>query len=148
MTVPEELLRAVRARAGGRCQYCLMHESLQGATFHLEHVIPLCRGGGSDLENLVLACPGCNLHKAGRITATDPATGEEMRLFHPLRQPWPEHFRFEGYQIEGLTAVGRATVEVLNLNHFRRQRIREVEEAFGLYPPGLSPGEINRATDT
>jgi hypothetical protein len=147
MTVPEELSRAVRARAGGRCQYCLMHESLQGATFHVEHVIPLCKGGRSGLENLVLACPGCNLHKADRMTAADPTTGEDVGLFHPLRQPWPEHFRFKGYQIEGLTAVGRATVEALNLNHSRRQRIREVEEAFGLYPPGLSPGEINRATD-
>lgn len=105
------------------------------------------QGRGSDLENLVLACPGCNLHKAGKITATDPATGEGVRLFHPLRQPWSEHFRFEGYKIEGLTAVGRATVEALNLNHSHRQRIREVEEAFGLYPPGLSPAEINRVTE-
>jgi hypothetical protein len=30
---------------------------------------------------------------------------------------------------------GRATVLVLNVNHSRRQRIREVEETFGLYPP-------------
>lgn len=135
MTAPEELSRAVRARAGGRCQYCLMHESLQGATFHLEHVIPLSRGGRSDFDNLVLACPGCNLHKAGRITTRDPATGQEARLFHPLRQQWPEHFRFTLYQIEGLTPVGRGTVDALDLNHARRQRIRQVEEAFGLYPP-------------
>ena len=135
MSVPEELSRTVRARAGGRCQYCLMHESLQGATFHIEHIIPQCKGGRSDLENLALACPGCNLHKASRITAIDPATGEDVQLFHPILQLWSEHFRFNGYQIEGLTAVGRATMEVLNLNHSRRQRIREVEEAFGLYPP-------------
>jgi hypothetical protein len=134
MAVPEELSRAVRARAHARCQYCLMDESLQGATFHIEHVIPLCKGGGSDLENLVLACPSCNLHKASKIAAVDPVTGEEERLFHPVRQPWSEHFRFKGYQIEGLTAVGRATAAALNLNHSRRQRIREVEQAFGLYP--------------
>jgi hypothetical protein len=87
------------------------------------------------LENLVLACPGCNLHKSSRITAIDPATGGHVRLFHPIRQLWSEHFRFNGYQIEGLTAEGRATVEALNLNHARRQRIREIEEAFGLHPP-------------
>ena len=40
-----------------------------------------------------------------------------------------------GYQVEGLTEVGRATVDALHLNHSRRQRIREVEQAFGLYPP-------------
>jgi hypothetical protein len=79
--------------------------------------------------------PGCNLHKASRITAIDPETGEETQLFHPLEQLWPEHLRFKGYQMEGLTAVGRATVATLNLNHSRRQRIREVEEAFGFYPP-------------
>ena len=86
MSLPEELSRTVRARAGGRCQYCLMHESLQGATFHVEHIIPQCKGGGGDLENLALACPGCNLHKASRTTAMDPVTGENVRLFHPVRQ--------------------------------------------------------------
>lgn len=135
MSVSEALSRKVRVRADGRRQYCRMHESLQGATFHVEHIIPQCKGGRSDLENLVLACPGCNLHKAGRITAIDPATGAVARLFHPILQLWSEHFLFKGYQIEGLTAAGRATVEALNLNHSRRQRIREVEEAFGLYPP-------------
>jgi hypothetical protein len=87
------------------------------------------------LENLALACPGCNLRKASKIRAVDPATGQDVPLFHPIRQVWSEHFRFTGYQIEGLTPVGRATVETLNLNHSRRQRIREVEEAFGLHPP-------------
>jgi len=135
MTVSEKLSRAVRARAKARCQYCLMHESLQGATFHIEHVIPQCKGGRSGLENLALACPGCNLHKASKITAVDPATGQDVPLFHPIRQLWSEHSRFEGYQIEGLTAVGRATVETLNLNHCRRQRIRQAEGVFGLYPP-------------
>jgi hypothetical protein len=33
-----------------------------------------------------LACPGCNLHKAERTTAVDPLTGEELTLFHPVRQ--------------------------------------------------------------
>ena len=135
MSVSEALSRAVRARAGGRCQYCLMHESLQGATFHIEHIIPQCKGGSSDLENLALACPGCNLHKGGRVTAIESATREGVRLFHPVLQLWSEHFRVEGYRIEGLTAVGRATVDALDMNHPRRQRIREVEEAFGCIRP-------------
>jgi len=75
MGVPEGLCRAVRTRAYGRCQYCLMDESLQGATFHVEHAIPRRHGGGSNLGNLVLACPGCNLHKGSKISAVDPATG-------------------------------------------------------------------------
>jgi hypothetical protein len=39
--------------------------------------------------------------------------------------------------MEGCTAVGRATLVMLDLNRFGRQRIRQVEEAFGLYPPRL-----------
>jgi hypothetical protein len=135
MSVSGELSRTVRDRAQARCQYCRLHESLQGATFHIEHVIPLSKGGSSSLENLALACPGCNLHKAAGISAIDPMTGQRVRLFHPNLQLWPDHFRFIGYQVEGLTAEARATIETLDLNNSRRQRIRAVEEAFGLYPP-------------
>jgi hypothetical protein len=134
MTVAEAASRAVRLRAQGRCQYCLMHESLQGATFHVEHVIPRSKGGESTLENLALACPGCNLRKADKTTARDPLTGEQVDVFHPLQQRWSEHFQFKGYEIEGLTAIGRATVVLLDLNQSRRQQIRQVEETFGLYP--------------
>ena len=87
------------------------------------------------MANLTLACPGCNLHKGSRIAAVDTLTGQSVPLFHPILQEWSAHFRLSGYQIEGLSAVGRATIEALNLNHPRRQRIREVEEAFGLFPP-------------
>jgi hypothetical protein len=45
MGVPEELSREVRTRARARCQYCLMHESLQGAAFHIEHIVPQSKGG-------------------------------------------------------------------------------------------------------
>jgi hypothetical protein len=69
--------------------------------------------------------------------AIDPVTGEEVRLFHSIQQRWSEHFRFKGYGLEGLTAIGRVTVVTLDLNHSRRQRIRQVEEAFGLYFPNL-----------
>jgi 5-methylcytosine-specific restriction endonuclease McrA len=68
-----------------------MHESLQGATFHVEHIIPQSKGGESSLENIALACPGCNLRKADRTTAADTATGEQVPLFHPIRQRWQEH---------------------------------------------------------
>ena len=114
MAVPEGLARAVRLRAQGRFQYCLMHESLQGATFHVEHVIPQSKGGDSTLENLAMACPGCNLHKADETTAADPLTGDQVPLFHPLRQRWSEHFRFKDSEMEGLTAIGRATVVLLD----------------------------------
>lgn len=47
---------------GGRCPYC--HEVLEET--HLDHVIPLSRGGVHSWENVVLACPGCNTRKSAR----------------------------------------------------------------------------------
>ena len=40
------------------CAYC-------GATgqLHWEHIIPLSRGGPDNIDNIVLACPPCNLSK-------------------------------------------------------------------------------------
>lgn len=135
MKLSTELAADVRARAAGRCQYCLMHQSLQGATFHLEHVIPQSHGGSDELSNLALACPSCNLHKADHTTAVDPTTGVAVALFHPIQLSWSDHFRFDGYQIEGTTPTGRATVVAMNFNHPRRLRIRAAEEAFDLFPP-------------
>jgi hypothetical protein len=145
------LERTVILRAGNRCEYCRMSQSLQGATFHLEHVVPVSRGGESDLENLALACPSCNLHKSDRLIAIDPETGESTPLFHPRRNKWDCHFQWDGFRLEGVTATGRATIECLHLNHPRRLRVREVERQVGLFEqtqseenPGHSRG-INPA---
>jgi hypothetical protein len=130
-----QLAAAVRDRARGRCQYCLMDQGLQGASFHVEHIIPRCAGGATELSNLALACPSCNLHKADRTSAIDPPSGDQVPLFHPVRQTWSDHFRLTGYRVEGLTSVGRATVAALDLNNPRRQRIRAAEQILGLFPP-------------
>ncbi|MEM7013549.1 MAG: HNH endonuclease signature motif containing protein [Verrucomicrobiota bacterium] len=135
MSVPADVEILVRNRAEDRCQYCRMHQSLQGATFHIEHVIPVSAGGASDESNLVLACPSCNLHKSSRTQAVDPESGESVRLFHPLLDSWSEHFEFRQSRLAGLTAIGRGTVQALKLNHPRRLKIREAESMFGLFPP-------------
>jgi len=135
MNLSETLQRAVERRAAGRCEYCRMHQTLQGATFHVEHVVPKCRGGESRLENLAWACPTCNLHKADRIASPDPQSGQEVPLFNPRRDRWSMHFRWERHEIVPLTNTGRATAALLNLNHPRRVQIRHAEELFGLFPP-------------
>ncbi|HJT76937.1 MAG TPA: HNH endonuclease [Gemmataceae bacterium] len=135
MTSQAELVRQAEGRAGQRCEYCRMHQALQGATFHLEHILPSSRGGSTDLDNLAWACPGCNLHKSDRTEALDPDTAVVVRLFNPRTDSWSEHFELQGYQIVGRTPVGRATVRLLGLNHPRRVLIRQAEEVFHLFPP-------------
>jgi hypothetical protein len=138
MTSWGEIERQVQRRAAARCEYCLMHESLQGATFHVEHIVPRSRGGASTLDNLAWACPSCNLRKSDRIQVSDPATVALVPLFNPRPDRWNEHFRWGNYQILALTPVGRATVAALELNAPRRLRIREAEQMFELFPPSLT----------
>jgi 5-methylcytosine-specific restriction endonuclease McrA len=135
MSFSQETVRLVQDRAGRRCEYCLMHQSLQGATFHVEHVLPSTRGGLSVLDNLAWSCPGCNLRKSDRTHALDHESGTEVPLFNSRSERWSEHFRFDGYQVIGQTPVGRATAVALELNHPRRILIRQAEELFGLFSP-------------
>jgi hypothetical protein len=135
MTSWSETVRLVEAGADGRCEYCRMHQALQGATFHVEHIVPSSQGGPSELPNLAWACPGCNLRKSDRVDAIDPTSGQTVQLFHPRRDVWTAHFEWDGYRLVGLTPVGRATIVALELNDPRRLLIRHAEELFGLFPP-------------
>jgi hypothetical protein len=130
-----ELERQVVERAHNRCEYCRMHQCLQGATFHLEHILPQTRGGLTQLSNLAWACPGCNLRKSARVEVFDRMTASMVPLFHPREHAWSEHFDWDDYQVVTLTPIGRATAAALNLNDERRIRIRQAEQLFGLFPP-------------
>ena len=127
--------QTVQERAAQRCEYCRMHQSLQGATFHVEHIIPESRGGPSTVDNLAWCCPSCNLHKSDRSVAIDPDTNQLAPLFHPRQDDWNEHFAWLDYRQIGRTASGRATIAALKLNSDRRLLIRRAEEQFKLFPP-------------
>jgi hypothetical protein len=135
MSVPADLDRKVRRRAKDRCEYCRIHQSLQGATFHVEHIVPTRHGGETCLENLALACPSCNLQKSDRLLVLDSDSATHVRLYHPRLDDWAEHFCWDGFAATGVTDIGRATVSALDFNHPRRLRIREAESRFGLFPP-------------
>lgn len=53
---------AVFVRDGKKCVYC---DSGEGP-FHLDHVVPVSRGGSNSIDNLVVACAACNLSKGDR----------------------------------------------------------------------------------
>ncbi len=127
--------RLVIDRAHDRCEVCGMHQCLQGATFHVDHLVPRSLGGPTMIENLAWICPSCNLHKSNRVVAVDPHTGQVVPLFNPRTDDWSGHFCWRGYEISALTPVGRATIAALDLNHPRRIRVRLAEEKFDLFPP-------------
>ena len=125
--------------AHGRCEYCQTAQQISGAQMHVEHIIPLSRGGSSSLENLCLSCAWCNSYKWAKTVSSDLETGDAVTLFHPRRQQWPEHFRWseDGVYIIGLTATGRATVDALKMNNeFIVPARRHWVEA-GWHPPKI-----------
>src|SRR5207247_503893 len=81
-----------------------------------------------------VACVSCSLRKAARQTALDPQTGQGAALFNPRRDIWPEHFRWEGIYLAGLTATGRATITALDINRTLILAIRQEETALGRHP--------------
>ena len=117
----EQIRRDVRLRANNRCEYCERHQDDSPlARLQIEHIIPKKHGGSSVFENLALACVDCNLRKSSDLAGFDPATGSLTRLFDPRTQRWPDHFRWDGAFVVGLTDVGRTTVRVLDLNSEER----------------------------
>lgn len=70
------LARTLFARSGDHCFYCktpFRHRtpkiggSFWNSLYHIEHRLPVCRGGTNDERNLVLACARCNRAK-GTLT--------------------------------------------------------------------------------
>lgn len=135
MTVPASIRRLVTQRAGNRCEYCRLSQAGQEALFHVDHILPEMDGGLTVLENLALACVSCSLRKGARQLAPDPQTGRLAALFHPRKQRWSTHFRWQGFRVVGISATGRASVEALKLNRVVMLSIRSEEAFFGRFPP-------------
>jgi len=116
--IPTRLRARVRATSPRHCAYCHSPEALLGIRMEIDHIISEAAGGVTVLSNLCLICSRCNRHKHARTQAPDLITGRRVRLFHPKRQRWPEHFMWgpDGTCLIGLTPCGRATVAALNMN--------------------------------
>ena len=127
---------AVAHRAGHRCEYCRAPEAIFNLPFEVEHVVPQSRFGLDDEDNLALSCRACNLFKSDQQTGIDESTGEPVRLFHPRRDRWNEHFFVDSHDgtILGLTPVGRVTIAVLRMNRDIQREARMSWVLLKLYP--------------
>lgn len=119
------LRQYVRDRAQDRCEYCrLPQSSAPFLTFHIEHIEATQHIIDDSLENLALACPDCNRYKGPNLTTLDPATRKIVRLFHPRRDDWEEHFEYRGPLLFGQTPIAEATIRLLQINSDERIEIR------------------------
>lgn len=127
----------VARRAQERCEYCRSPAAFAHQSFSLEHIRPRSRKGMGSPHNLAFSCQGCNNHKYNRTNARDPVTGKNVRLFHPRRHRWTDHFAWtdDAAQIVGLTRIGRATVDALQLNRDTLVNLRRVLVEAVEHPP-------------
>lgn len=120
-----ELRDLVCRRAGGRCEYCLLPQEAALLTFHVDHIVALQHRGKTDPGNLALSCNWCNLTKGPNLSSIDPVTDEHVALFHPRKDVWSDHFEIHAGEVVGVSAMGRATVELLVMNEATRVELRE-----------------------
>jgi hypothetical protein len=129
------LVRLVWERARRRCEYCQLGQEFEKASYEIDHIISLKHEGPTVAENLALSCPHCNAFKGSDISGLDRLTRKLTPLFHPRRQKWSRHFRWEGPYLTGRTASGRVTVTVLKINDAFRVELREELIEEGVFPP-------------
>ncbi|MEM9887970.1 MAG: HNH endonuclease signature motif containing protein [Bacteroidota bacterium] len=128
---------AVAERASHICEYCICPLLLSSSPFSVEHIIPLAKNGSDDIDNLALACQGCNNFKYALTEAIDSITGEYAPLYNPRKDKWNEHFTWSDDFIEllGISPIGRATISKLKLNREGVKNQRKLLKIWNLHPP-------------
>jgi hypothetical protein len=136
--MPDQRTR-VAERAKGCCEYCRSQEQYSPDSFSIEHIVPLSKGGKDTLDNLAFFCQGCNNRKYTSTKAFDLISQTTVPLFNPRQQKWTEHFAWseDGSLILGLSPIGRATVEKLQLNRNGLVNLRHILFDAGEHPPSV-----------
>lgn len=127
----------VRNRAKNCCEYCACPYDFANQFFSIEHIIPKSKDGSDELNNLAFSCQCCNGHKYNITEGIDPINGELAPIFDPRKDKWQDNFRWseDFLLIQGISAIGRVTVNTLDLNRENLVNLRAVLFAFGEHPP-------------
>jgi HNH endonuclease len=135
--ISESLKARIQQEDRQRCGYCLTNEANSGIPMTFDHIQPQSKSGGTSFENVCLACRTCNEYKSDSMEAEDPLMGDIVPLFNPRIQKWSEHFTWslDATRVEGITAIGRATVTALRMNSFVIVTARYRWAISGWHPP-------------
>jgi hypothetical protein len=135
--ISQKKRQKVLERSNRKCEYCLCLIDFIPDPFTIEHIIALSKGGTDELDNLAIACFGCNLYKQDKITIFDTITEQNIRLYNPRIEDWNTHFSWnENFtEVIGITAIGKVTVIQLKLNRIGLINIRKLLVMYGEHPP-------------
>ncbi len=135
--IPIAIQRQIISAANDYCEYCRYPAAFSPNSFHFDHIDPVDNGGATIFENLAWACGGCNGHKQSKTHYFDPVTYQLCPLFNPRLHIWTDYFQWsdDDFLIMGIHPIGRATVELLQVNRAANINLRQLLKMVGLHPP-------------
>jgi hypothetical protein len=66
--VTKKQVRQLLELYGAACTYCF--RDLANQEYHVDHIVPISFGGSSQISNLAISCPPCNLKKGKLLFST------------------------------------------------------------------------------
>ena len=128
------LQRLVVSRARGQCEYCRVPQTLDALPFCVDHIVAQKHHGLATESNLAWSCFDCNSYKGPNSAGIDSDTSQVVPLFNPRSMSWDDHFTWDGPELIGRTAIGRATIDVLKINDPERVDYRRLLQEEGVFP--------------
>jgi 5-methylcytosine-specific restriction endonuclease McrA len=71
-----KFVRGIRATKQVACYYC--KNKTAGKTAHIDHIVPLSKGGAHSVTNLCASCPSCNQHKHDKLIQDWMRLGQQV----------------------------------------------------------------------
>ncbi len=127
----ETLRQFVQDRANGVCEYCHFPETHSFNPFQVDHIIADKHDGPTVEWNLAWSCFYCNTYKGPNVAGWDAGEDAIVRLYHPRKDAWSDHFEWNGSILIGETQLGRVTINVLRINHADAVAVRRALLDFG-----------------
>ncbi len=122
------------------CQYCGRRAT--DVVLQVDHIKPVCDGGGSDRDNLITSCTDCNSGKGGRpLTSTETVAAKRKQLegLESRREQlammcdWEKELRqMREDELNELVTMWNAYTPGLHLNEAGRQGLRQVRVRFSI----------------
>lgn len=118
--IADSLKKQVIDRANYRCEYCLQPDLFAYISHQIDHIISIKHGGENNFDNLAYACFQCNVNKGSDIGTVLLPDRTLIRLYNPRIDYWHDHFEIENGVIYAKTAIGQATIKILDFNNVDR----------------------------
>lgn len=110
---------ALLTMSSGKCCYCECNVTEESKYMEVEHF--KCKDRYEDdvlvWSNLLPSCKRCNGNKLDHDTENEP-------IIHPVYHDPREHLTFRDYRFYPKTAIGQASIKIVNLNERERLQLK------------------------